>query len=101
MPISEGASAELAALIAQIDVVADELAEKERQLEAIQTLDPEVAKMLSSQANSSRNIRNVADQPAVPGQDPQDMEEVRLRTRIEALFKQMELGARQRELERK
>ncbi|KGQ03068.1 hypothetical protein BBAD15_g11699 [Beauveria bassiana D1-5] len=89
MPISEGTSAELATIIAQINVVVDELAEKERQLEAIRNLDPQVAKMLPSQGDSSRKIRNVADHPAVPGQDPLDMEE------------QMELGARQRELERK
>ncbi|KAM3503391.1 hypothetical protein MY11210_008743 [Beauveria gryllotalpidicola] len=100
MPISEGTSAELATIIAQINVVVDELAEKERQLEAIKNLDPQVVRMLSSQANSSRKIRNATVQPAVPGQDPMDMEEIRLRSQIEALLvKQMELGARQRELE--
>ncbi|KAM3548574.1 hypothetical protein MY1884_009123 [Beauveria asiatica] len=102
MPISEGTSAALVTIIAEINVVVDELAEKQRQLEAIRNLDPETVRRLSSQANSSKRLRKMTEKPVMPGQEPLDMELVRIEGEISALLnKQMELGAHQRELERK
>lgn len=101
MPISEGTSLELDAIIAEIDHVCKNISTKRDQLDKVINLDPMVSERLSSKGRSSRSRRSKPVPAEDPGQNPLQLERIRLLKEIEHLsFKEMELGKRKRELER-
>ncbi|KAJ6788450.1 hypothetical protein PWT90_06560 [Aphanocladium album] len=76
--------------------------EHKRELVAIKELSHTTKEGLTAQGSSSKDKSKKTTEPPEPGRDPLDMETCRMESLIEQLsIKEMELGARKRELQRK